>query len=285
MQFIKLIGCALIIIIAYLFLFLNNSNTIVNIDHDFKTLSNKQQKEKALFVSRDVSIKYVIDGDTVVLENGDKCRLSGIDSPEFYHGQKLSEPFAIQSKKRLSELVKNKKIKLIFQKDNKFDKYKRLLCLLFDGKKFINGVLVKEGLAYVYTGFDHPYLSLLKKNEKLAQSNKINLWDSTIKQQYFNLHSPKINDFDLIKKSGDKVLVKGKIVNMKRFKYLIKFELKNNRNQKLNIFIRKADLFHLKKFKSNKVISKKIMMIGKVVEYKNKFELNLRYPHHMQWLE
>ena len=71
----------------------------------------------------------VIDGDTFVIEGGERVRMIGINAPE------LKDPFGVESKTHLKKLIENKYVNLI-KGDETSDKdyFKRLLrCVYIDG--------------------------------------------------------------------------------------------------------------------------------------------------------
>lgn len=81
-------------------------------------------------------VNHVIDGDTLVLQNGQRIRLLGSDAPEigFCGGE--------QAKKRLEDLVLGKKIIL---KDIITDKYNRQIALVYVEKTLVNEIMLREG--------------------------------------------------------------------------------------------------------------------------------------------
>lgn len=131
-----------------------------------------------------IKVSKVIDGDTIELENGERLRYIGIDTPESKDPRKPVQCFAEQASERNRKLVEGKLIK--FYKDvNQRDKYNRLLGYVYleDGT-FINLELVKTGYAFSY-----PYTPDISKQEQfnesqsLAMSNKIGLWKDCIVNQ------------------------------------------------------------------------------------------------------
>ena len=44
-------------------------------------------------------VKWVIDGDTIVLSNGPKVRYIGIDAPELAHDDHEAEPYGVEAKR------------------------------------------------------------------------------------------------------------------------------------------------------------------------------------------
>ena len=121
-------------------------------------------------------VKYVIDGDTVILTNGEKVRYVGIDTPE------RGQCWYRQAKEFNRKLVSSKKIRLERDKSNR-DRYQRLLRYVYvqsspDEKEiFVNLELVKAGLARAkeYKP-DTKHASILEQAESYAKINKIGLW-------------------------------------------------------------------------------------------------------------
>ena len=130
-----------------------------------------------------VKVKKVIDGDTIELENGQKVRYIGIDTPELHHPKKKLECYGKEARDKNKELVEGKLIRL--EKDvSETDRYWRLLRYVFVPSiaslsgEFINEILVREGYAYAATfppdvTFSEYFINL----ENLARENKRGLWN------------------------------------------------------------------------------------------------------------
>jgi endonuclease YncB( thermonuclease family) len=136
-------------------------------------------------------VKRAVDGDTLLLESGERVRLIGIDTPELHASSKLNRD-AQRSKqdtktiqemgKRAAEftrnLVEGKRVRLEFDVD-KYDKYKRLLAYVYlvsDGT-FVNARIIEEGYASVMTY--PPNVKHADKFVKLyreARENNRGLW-------------------------------------------------------------------------------------------------------------
>lgn len=112
----------------------------------------------------DILVKRAVDGDTLLLENGERVRLIGIDTPEMHDSNKLYKDSRksgqdVEAIKELGRkayqftknLVEGKRVKLEFDVE-RFDKYKRLLAYVYlkDGT-FINAEIVKQGYASLLT--------------------------------------------------------------------------------------------------------------------------------------
>lgn len=92
----------------------------------------------------------VIDGDTIELENGERVRYIGIDTPETLDPRKPVECFGAEASKKNKELVEGREVRLEKDITNR-DKYNRLLRYVFAGDMFINLELVGQGFAYSYS--------------------------------------------------------------------------------------------------------------------------------------
>ncbi len=115
----------------------------------------------------EVFVTKIIDGDTIVVEEGEHIRLLSIDADE------AGYPCYESAKNRLEKLVLNKEIRLEKDKTD-VDKYKRCLRYVFLDKQNINLQLVKEGL--VVARFYEPdvkYKNEITLAEKTAIDGKV----------------------------------------------------------------------------------------------------------------
>ncbi len=89
-------------------------------------------------------VTRVLDGDTVVLEDGRHVRYIGMDTPEkgrTYYGE---------AKRENERLVKGKVVRLEYDV-GKTDKYDRTLAYVYAGDIFVNAELVRNGYAVIAT--------------------------------------------------------------------------------------------------------------------------------------
>ncbi|MGR9114488.1 MAG: thermonuclease family protein [Gammaproteobacteria bacterium] len=94
-------------------------------------------------------IKQVYDGDTVLLADGRKIRLLGINTPEIEGRNKTEEAGGEEAKRWLNDKFNGTRIRLVHDVEQQ-DKYGRTLAHLFtERKQHINLELVREGLATV----------------------------------------------------------------------------------------------------------------------------------------
>jgi len=117
-------------------------------------------------------VSKVIDGDTIVLANGDVVRLIGIDAPE------KDEPY---SDAIVAELKKLEGRTVRMEKDttNK-DRYERYLRYVYLDGHFVNLELVQSGLAYAYSvSPDKKHERSFKEAEKLAMESGVGIWEKS----------------------------------------------------------------------------------------------------------
>jgi len=90
----------------------------------------------------------VLDGDTVILRNGQHVRLIGINAPELGKDGAPDQPLAAQARDRLAQLLRGQRVKLVFERERQ-DHYGRQLAhlLLSDGTN-VEPILLREGLAW-----------------------------------------------------------------------------------------------------------------------------------------
>lgn len=162
-----------------------------------------------------VFVSKVVDGDTLVLSDGRKIRLIGVDTPEVHESEKLIRD-AQRTKKDIStikelgmrssaftkSLVDQKEVEieydLINYKNGNKDKYGRTLAYVYfdcdkapgeykkyldfykkewkPGKLMLNRLLLQCGYASVYTRFPYKYFDEFRKYDKEAREAKTGLW-------------------------------------------------------------------------------------------------------------
>jgi len=137
-----------------------------------------------------VLVTRAVDGDTLLLENNERVRLIGIDTPEMHESNKLNRDaqrsgqdvekiknLGRQAYEFTKKLVEGKKVRLEFDVE-RYDKYKRILAYVYleDGT-FVNAKIIEEGYASLMT---YPpnvkYVDLFRKLYQEARENQRGLW-------------------------------------------------------------------------------------------------------------
>ena len=119
------------------------------------------------------TVTQVIDGDTIVIDTGQRVRYIGIDTPEIYPER---EAYGMKAWEANRELVEGKEV--ILERDvSETDKYGRLLRYVYTDKVFVNGELVRRGLAEAKAyPPDTKYQEYLEELEAVAREARHGMW-------------------------------------------------------------------------------------------------------------
>lgn len=134
----------------------------------------------AVFPQEFHKVTRVVDGDTFVLENGERVRLIGVDTPETVHPSKPVQYFGKEASAFARNLIEGKRVRLEYDVQQQ-DRYGRLLAYVYlpDGT-FVNAELVKQGYAQAST---YPpnvkYVDLFTKLQREAREQNRGLWAQT----------------------------------------------------------------------------------------------------------
>lgn len=124
-------------------------------------------------------VRHVVDGDTLVLEDNQRVRLIGIDTPEVDHPRynKVGEPFGSEARAFLASRVENKEVRLVAGKEA-FDKYGRRLAYVYAGDECLNETLLREGLAEAIRYLPYEQKEAYIALEKSARDSGRGMWGS-----------------------------------------------------------------------------------------------------------
>ncbi len=98
---------------------------------------------------------HVVDGDTIDVEGVGRIRLVGINTPE------INQPGYQESKEFVSSMCLGKNVGLDIDNEKHYDKYGRVLAVVYVGKVNLNQDLLKKGYAeimYLPPSEFNPYL-------------------------------------------------------------------------------------------------------------------------------
>ena len=123
------------------------------------------------------TVKAVLDGDTIDLDNGRRCRLFGIDAPE------KEQPVGQDSKGSLAHAILHHKVKVEYTGEQT---YGREVCIITPvGRGWTGDVSVNEAMIYTGMAFAYPkYIKdpLQKKVflglEEVARKNRKGIWSN-----------------------------------------------------------------------------------------------------------
>ncbi len=216
---------------------------------------NQSQNKESFY-----TLKEVIDGDTIVLNDNRKVRYIGIDTPEFnIPAQKKYAEIALNENLKL---VQNKNIILVY--DSMYeDVYDRILGYVYAENVFVNEELVRKGYALVSTF--PPNISHYKNfiNAQIeARKNKTGFWDE---QTLTPRDHTEAKNF-----IGQLCTIEGKVIETYNGKTKIFLNFGIDYKTDFTIIIYKNNFFLFYTENIDPLVSytgKKIRTFGRIVEY------------------
>ena len=116
-------------------------------------------------------VTRVIDGDTFVIENGERVRVVGINAPE------ITDIFGPEAKQHLQTLIEGKTVELRPDHiSNDRDRYSRLLRYVYLGGKDIDKQMLLDGYAVAYLKFHFEKPEEYKQAQLMAETNGLGMW-------------------------------------------------------------------------------------------------------------
>ncbi|MHB8899755.1 MAG: thermonuclease family protein [Thermoguttaceae bacterium] len=113
-------------------------------------------------------VQRVVDGDTLLLEDGVRVRLIGADTPETVKPGQPVEPFGPEATRYTRQFVDDAGGLVRLRMDReRTDRYERLLAYVLAGDRMLNEELIRQGLARARTEFN--YSPAMKRRFHLAE--------------------------------------------------------------------------------------------------------------------
>ncbi len=124
-------------------------------------------------------VRWVEDGDTIILQDGRRVRYIGINTPEIAHADTPAEPNAYAAKRFNRKLILNKRIRLVFDAEQ-FDRYGRTLAYVFlSDSTFVNAELIRHGYAFfVPRKPNEKYDQIFLKTQRGAMTAGEGMWQN-----------------------------------------------------------------------------------------------------------
>jgi micrococcal nuclease len=139
-------------------------------------------------------VKRVVDGDTLLLANGERVRLIGVDTPEAHVSKKLYadaqrtqrdiETIQALGKKASAftkRMAEGKHVLLKYDQANSHighrDRYGRILAYVYlqDGT-FLNAEIIRQGYGNAYTKYPFAHMEEFRRYEREARESQRGLW-------------------------------------------------------------------------------------------------------------
>jgi micrococcal nuclease len=122
-------------------------------------------------------VARVVDGDTLLLEDGARVRLIGVDTPETVKPGAPVEPFGPEATAFTRRFVAGGEVRLQLDRERK-DRYGRFLAYVWVDGRMLNEALVRAGLARAR--LDYRYSEAMKRRfrraEEEAQAARRGIW-------------------------------------------------------------------------------------------------------------
>lgn len=214
-----------------------------------------------------VTLKYINDGDTITLDNGQLVRFIGINTPEIDHLNKSqSQPFALAAKSLLEKQVKiGEKLHLVFDQ-TRLDRYGRLLAYVFTQTGTNLGLLqLRAGLARHWViGTNDLFWQCFQDAERQARLTKKGAWAdfSPLKAQGLSL-----------KDKGYQYII-GKVTEFRQSKNGLQFTL----DGKLKVNINRKTLTYFKTPDTQFGLHNSILLTGNLKWFKGQLQLTIYHP-------
>ena len=128
-------------------------------------------------------VDRVVDGDTLLLQSGERVRLIGVDTPETQHPSKPVQYFGKEASGFTRSMVEGKRVRLELDdanaarghKDNTPQKGTLAYVFLEDGT-LLNAEIIKQGYGFALTRYPFSRMGEFRRLEREAQEQGRGLW-------------------------------------------------------------------------------------------------------------
>ena len=111
-------------------------------------------------------VRYVIDGDTVVLENSQSIKLYGVDAPE------PENCYGAEATAYLKKLLTGKRV---FLREPVTDQYRRIVALVYLDRKLVNEMVIRDGYGF-FTRAAESATQVMQEANKYAREKAIGIY-------------------------------------------------------------------------------------------------------------
>lgn len=121
-------------------------------------------------------VTRVIDGDTIVLDGGERVRLIGVDTPESVDPRRPVQYFALEASEYTRRLLQGKAVRLEYDVQRR-DRYQRTLAYVFLGDGTLaNEQIIRDGYGFAYVKYPFSRMESFRAAEREARQNGRGLW-------------------------------------------------------------------------------------------------------------
>ncbi len=126
-------------------------------------------------------VTRVLDGDTIVLDNGETVRLIVADDPEIHQPEIPVQRFGEEATEFLKRVAEGFECTLEYEPNNIRDQYGRLLAYVFVGDRLANAEIIRRGYAYAYTRFPFRRQAEFIALKREARERQYGLWHLSLR--------------------------------------------------------------------------------------------------------
>ena len=124
-------------------------------------------------------VQRVVDGDTIVLFDGEKVRLQGIDTPETVKKDTPVQPWGPEATDYTRQFIEEAdyEVEIAVEGEGR-DQYDRYLAFITHDGRMLNEELVRQGLAKAKLGYDYPdqLKDRLRAAQDAARREGLGIW-------------------------------------------------------------------------------------------------------------
>ena len=129
-----------------------------------------------MYLPRYVSVETVLNGDTLLLENGIVVKLIGVDVPEANYSEERVRHFGLAAADFIQGKVEGKKVRIEYhQQQNNMDGRALASVYLMDGT-FLNSEIIKQGYGRADSECTFKDVEKFQEYEQQARENKRGFW-------------------------------------------------------------------------------------------------------------
>ncbi len=225
----------------------------------------------------EAKVKWVYDGDTLLLTDKRKIRIIGIDTPEVKHHRQSGQAYGAKAREALRELLKKHKYRVLlkFGSERK-DRYQRLLAHVYlPDQTNISTWLLEKGFAKTLSIPPNIQLAdCYKQAERVAQRQSLKIW---------RLKRNQLKSIATLRpRHKGYVRLKATVHSVKNTKKTRVIELDSDSGSPIFIKIRKKHLKYFKHIAFNKLIDRKIKVTGMIKKRRKKRVLYLSHPSQLE---
>jgi len=168
-----------------------------------------------------LKVKWVDDGDTILLTDGRRIRYIGINSPEIDHEahDRRAEPYGYEALRYNKRLVYKERVRLEFDRETR-DRYNRELAYVFlPNGTFVNLKLLENGYAYcLFIKPNDRHNALFLQTQRQAMKSGRGIWQQWHEPGRQYIGSQRSRRFHLVTcPNGRKVSPKNRITFSSRW--------------------------------------------------------------------